>query len=150
MYGRNLKAYKTTNLEAELSVADPHRIVSMMYEGLFERIAQAKGAIERKDLEVKSDKINKAVAILTGLQTGLDMSLGDVSQTFYDLYEYCKQRLLDASISLDTAPLDEVIKLLAPVKMAWDKIPQSEKDKAYAERSRLDQEEAKREAQEHK
>ena len=90
MYGRNLKAYKTTNLEAELSVADPHRIVSMMYEGLFERIAQAKGAIERKDLEVKSDKINKAVAILTGLQTGLDMSLGDVSQTFYDLYEYCK------------------------------------------------------------
>ena len=94
MYGRNLKAYKTTNLEAELSVADPHRIVSMMYEGLFERIAQAKGAIERKDLEVKSDKINKAVAILTGLQTGLDMSLGDVSQTFYEIGRAsCRERV---------------------------------------------------------
>ncbi len=138
MYGRNLKAYKKTNLEAEISVADPHRVISMMYEGLFERIAQAKGAIERKDLELKSDKITKAVAILTGLQTGLDMSLGDVSQNFMDLYGYCKQRLLDASAKLETEPLDEVIQLLLPIKQAWDNIPQSEKDKAYAQRAELD------------
>jgi len=53
MYGRNLKAYKRTNLEAELSVADPHRIIQMMYEGLIERLSQAKGAIFRNDFEYK-------------------------------------------------------------------------------------------------
>ncbi len=140
MYGRNLKAYKTTNLEAEISVADPHRIISMMYDGLFERIAQAKGAIERKDLEFKADRIDKALAIVTGLQTGLDMSQGDVSQRFYDLYEYVKMRLNDASVNLDTQPLDEIIRLLTPIKKAWDSIPESEKQKAFAQRSKLEEE----------
>jgi flagellar secretion chaperone FliS len=138
MYGRNLKAYKKTNLEAEISVADPHRIISMMYDGLFERIAQAKGAIERKDYKYKADRIDKALAIVTGLQTGIDMSLGEVSENFYNLYEYIKVRLNDASISLDTEPLDEVVKLLTPIKDAWSKIPQSEKDKAFSEREKLE------------
>lgn len=56
MYGRNLRAYQKTNLEAELSVADPHRIVQMMFEGLIERQAQIKGAIERKDYAYKADR----------------------------------------------------------------------------------------------
>ena len=141
MYGRNLKAYRKTNIEAELSVADPHRVFSMLYEGLFERIAQAKGAIERKDLSYKADRIEKAIAIITGLQTGIDMSQGEVARNFYDLYQYCKDRLLDASVGLNTEPLDEVVKLLLPIKMAWDKIPQSEKDKAYMMRSELDKRE---------
>lgn len=138
MYGRNLKAYKKTNLEAEISVADPHRIITMMYDGLFERIAQAKGAIERKDYKYKADRIDKALAIVTGLQTGIDMSQGEVSQNFYDLYEYIKGRLNDASIALDTAPLDEIVKLMTPIKEAWEKIPQTEKDKAFAEREKLE------------
>ena len=60
MYGRNLKAYKTTNLEAEISVADPHRIISMMYDGLFERIAQAKGAIERIGKDERIDGMKRS------------------------------------------------------------------------------------------
>ena len=72
MYGRNLKAYKKTNLEAELSVADPHRVIQMMYEGLIERLSQAKGAIMRHDYEYKADRISKAVGIINGLQSALD------------------------------------------------------------------------------
>ncbi|MGN1392989.1 MAG: flagellar export chaperone FliS [Succinivibrionaceae bacterium] len=144
MYGRNLKAYKTTNLEAEISVADPHRIISMLYAGLFERIAQAKGAIERKDYAYKADRIEKAIAIVTGLQTGIDMNQGQIAENFNNLYIYVKQRLNDAAINLDTAALDEVIKLLLPIKQAWDKIPESEKQKAYAQRKALDEQEMNR------
>ena len=138
MYGRNLKAYKTTNLEAELSVADPHRVISMMYEGLFQRIAQAKGAIERKDYAFKADRIEKAIQLVIGLQTGLDMSQGEVSQNFYDLYEYVKMRLNEASINLDVKILDEIVTLLTPIKEAWDNIPESEKQKAFAMRTEID------------
>ena len=72
MYGRNLKAYRKTNLEAELSVANPHRVVQMMFEGLLERLSQAKGAILRKDYEYKADRISKATGIINGLQMSLD------------------------------------------------------------------------------
>ena len=38
---RNLKAYKSTSLDAELAVADPHRVIQMLMQGVLERVAQA-------------------------------------------------------------------------------------------------------------
>lgn len=130
MYGRNLKAYKKTNLEAELSVADPHRVIQMMYEGLIERLSQAKGAIMRHDYEYKSDRISKAVGIINGLQSALDnRSNPELGQRMFALYDYMKELLTKASVSLDTAPIDEVINLILPIKQAWDQIPQDIKEK---------------------
>ncbi|MBQ9274593.1 MAG: flagellar export chaperone FliS [Succinivibrio sp.] len=133
MYGRNLRAYKKTNLEAELSVADPHRIIQMMFEGLLQRLSQAKGAIERKDFAYKSDRISKAVGIINGLQMSLDRSkdpeLGDRMSA---LYTYMKERLNVATTTLETAPIDEVIKLVMPIKQAWDSIPENIKQETNA------------------
>ena len=129
MYGRNLKAYKKTNLEAELSVADPHRVIQMMYEGLIERLSQAKGAIMRHDYEYKADRISKAVGIINGLQSALDnRSNPELGQRMFALYDYMKELLTKASVSLDTAPIDEVINLILPIKQAWDQIPQDIKE----------------------
>ena len=130
MYGRNLKAYKKTNLEAELSVADPHRVIQMMYEGLIERLSQAKGAIMRHDYEYKADRMSKAVGIINGLQSALDnRSNPELGQRMFALYDYMKELLTKASVSLDTAPIDEVINLILPIKQAWDQIPQDIKEK---------------------
>ena len=130
MYGRNLKAYKKTNLEAELSVADPHRVIQMMYEGLIERLSQAKGAIMRHDYEYKADRISKAVGIINGLQSALDnRSNPELGQRMFALYDYMKELLTKASVSVDTAPIDEVINLILPIKQAWDQIPQDIKEK---------------------
>lgn len=49
MYKKNLQAYKTQSLEAEVSVADPHRVIQLMMQGVLERLAQAKGAISRRN-----------------------------------------------------------------------------------------------------
>lgn len=54
MYGRNLRAYQKTTVNAEISVADPYYVTKLLYQGLFERLAQAKGAIERGDLALKA------------------------------------------------------------------------------------------------
>lgn len=133
MYGRNLKAYKKTNLEAELSVADPHRIIQMMYEGFIERLSQAKGAIVRHDYEYKADRINKAIGILNGLQSSLDKKQNpELADRMFALYEYMKELLNKASVSLDIAPIDECINLILPIKQAWDKIPQDVKDETNA------------------
>lgn len=129
MYGRNLKAYRKTNLEAELSVADPHRVIQMMFEGLIERLSQAKGAILRNDLEYKSDRISKASGIIEGLQLSLDKKEDPVlADRMFALYDYMKELLAKASVSLDVAPIDEVINLILPIKQAWDQIPNDIKE----------------------
>lgn len=131
MYQKNIKAYKTNILEAEMSVADPHRVIQLLMNGLMERLAMAKGAIDRKDYEAKSVAISKAQAIINGLQDSIDITQGEISERLYTLYDYMKERVMDASINMDKQPLDEVASLMITIKIAWDKIPDEEKQKAY-------------------
>ena len=44
-----------------------------------------------------------------------------------------KTRLSSASSNLDSAPIDEVVNLLMPIKTAWDNIPEDVKAQANAE-----------------
>ena len=131
MYQKNIKAYKTNILEAEMSVADPHRVIQLLMNGLMERLAMAKGAIDRKDYEAKAVAISKAQAIINGLQDSIDMTQGEISERLYALYDYMKQRVIDASVNMDKQPFDEVANLMITIKIAWDKIPDEEKQKAY-------------------
>lgn len=134
MYNRNLKAYKTTSLEAELSIADPHRVIQMLMQGLLERLAQAKGAVERRDYAAKSASISKSMAIINGLQDSLDLSYGKIPEDLYALYDYMKDRLMDASLNMMLEPIEEVANLVVTIKSAWDAIPQDEKENAFAQK----------------
>ncbi|CAJ1917914.1 flagellar export chaperone FliS [Aeromonas veronii] len=137
MYNKSLGVYKKNSLEAELSVADPHKVIQLLMQGFLERVAQAKGAIERSDYQLKSDRISSANAILNGLKDSLDMSQGEISERLFSLYEYMGERLLDASIKMEVSPLDESMKLMLMIKESWDKIPDQEKQKAYTMRQSL-------------
>ena len=87
MYGNKIGAYKKANLTAEISVAEPYIVTKMLYQGVFERIAQAKGAITRGDLETKAKKLSSATAILENLKSSLDFSINaGLAQSLYDLY----------------------------------------------------------------
>ena len=131
MYKKNLKAYKAQSLEAEMSVADPHRVIQLMMQGTLERLAQAKGAIIRRDFETKAEAISKAQALLNGLQDSLDMSQGKLSEDLYVLYDYMKQSLVTASVKLNPEVIDEVANLMITIKSAWDQISDTEKQKGF-------------------
>ena len=118
-----LRQYQKIGAQAQTSVASPHRLVQMLMEGGLDRIAQAKGAIERKDVANKGVFISKAIGIIGGLREGLDLensldSLGDLDS----LYTYMMKRLAEANIKTDPAILDEVSDLLRTVKDGWDAI----------------------------
>ncbi|AUV12138.1 MULTISPECIES: flagellar export chaperone FliS [Aeromonas] len=132
MYHKHIKAYTTQNLQAEMAVADPYRVIQLMMQGCIERVAQAKGAIERKDFENKSIAISKSMALINGLQDALDLSYGKVPEDLFALYDYMKQRLLDSSRNMDVAPLDEVTKLMLTIKSGWDAIPEEERKQVLA------------------
>ncbi|MEH8112470.1 flagellar export chaperone FliS [Aeromonas veronii] len=137
MYHKSIKAYTSQNLQAEMAVADPYRVIQLMLQGGIERLSQAKGAIERKDYEGKSIAISKSLAIINGLQDALDLSYGDIPENLFALYEYMKSRLFDASRDMDSAPVDEVAILLGTIKSAWDVIPVDERAKALAQQASL-------------
>ncbi|MNU97741.1 flagellar export chaperone FliS [Aeromonas sp. OTU364] len=137
MYRKNIKAYTTQNLQAEMAVADPYRVIQLMMQGCIERLAQSKGAIERRDFEGKSIAISKSMALINGLQDALDLSYGKVPEDLFALYDYMKQRLLDASSNMDVGPLDEVGRLMLTIKSGWDSIPLDDRMQALSQQASI-------------
>ncbi len=124
----NIRTYQKINVESGINAADPHTIISMLFDGVFQSVSVAKGAIERKDLATKSTQLNKAMSILRSLQDSLDIEAEPkISQNFYDLYAYCIDRLTDVSTSLDGSKLDDVIELLKPLADAWKNMSENDK-----------------------
>ncbi|MGE8406947.1 MAG: flagellar export chaperone FliS [Pseudomonas sp.] len=118
-----LRQYQKISAQAQTSEASPHRLVQMLMEGGLDRIAQAKGALERKDLAGKGIAIGKAVGIVGGLREGLDRdNMTPELERLDSLYLYMISRLSEANLKNDSSVLDEVSDLLTTVKEGWDAV----------------------------
>ncbi len=118
-----IKQYQSVNTSAQLVDASPHRLIQMLMQGGLDRIAQAKGAMEREAFAEKGVLIGKAINIIGGLRDALDQDVGgDLAANLDRLYEYMTMRLFEASRHNDVEKLNEVGKLLGEIKLAWDQI----------------------------
>ncbi|HCD9813033.1 TPA: flagellar export chaperone FliS [Pseudomonas aeruginosa] len=118
-----MKQYQQVSIEAQVSDANPHRLIQLLMQGGLERLAQARGAMEREQIPEKGILIGKAIGIIGGLREALDSELGgELAGNLDRLYEYMIARLVEANTSNDTSLLDEVSALLLEVKSGWDGI----------------------------
>ncbi|MCB1723071.1 MAG: flagellar export chaperone FliS [Chromatiaceae bacterium] len=118
--------YGKVAAESEVAYASPHRLVQMLMEGALDKVATAKGCIERGDLEGKSHQLTWAMSIINGLRSSLDMEAGGaIAVNLDDLYAYMTRRMIDASVGNDPDALAEVIDLMLEIKGAWDAMPES-------------------------
>lgn len=127
-----IKAYKSVGIKDDLAVADPHRVIQLLMQGALEKMAHAKGSMERKDYAGKSASISRSMSIIGALQGSLDMEVGkELSDNLFALYDFMINHLALASRENDAAKVDEVIELMLTIKGAWDQIPVSAREEAY-------------------
>jgi len=123
MANPRLQQYNKVNAQTGIVDADPHRLIQLLYHGLLENLAKAKGMIDRKDIEGKNKHLVKAGDILNALRTCLDPQHNqELVENLDALYDYCIRQLLMANLKNDISIIDEVVSLLVPVKAAWDEI----------------------------
>ncbi len=119
-------AYRRIGVETSMHTIDQHQIIVLLYDGLLQEIARARGALARQDVPAKCDAITRALRILQeGLMTGLDLvEGGEIAQNLNALYEYCAHQLVMANARNDDARLQEVYALIEPVAQGWKSIKQ--------------------------
>lgn len=121
-----LSSYQQTRV-AEVFTASPHKLIELCLAGALERIAIAKGAMQRGQLGEKAGRISAAMAIVEHLKMSLDMKAGgELVQNLDRLYDYVMRRLAQANLSNDTELLDEVTALLGQIKQGWDGLASNE------------------------
>jgi flagellar protein FliS len=99
-------------------------LVHLLFEELLQSIANARGAMARKQIPEKCASIGRAVGILDeGLKGGLNMSAGgELAESLNSLYDYCILQLTKANALNDETLLVEVRALLEPLAQAWQEI----------------------------
>lgn len=118
-----LQQYRQVNTQARVESASPHRLIQMLMQGALDRIATARGAMERGEIAAKGEQISWAISIVGGLRSSLDLEAGgELAGNLHDLYDYMERQLLQANIRNEISLLDEVSGLLREIKSAWDEV----------------------------
>ena len=121
------------DLQSRTEKASPHQLIQMLIDGAIVRIKAAAGHMERQETTKKAELIGKAIAIIDGLRSSLDMKKGgNIAANLDDLYVYMNRRLLEANIENNAQYLTEVCSLLEEIKGAWDSIETQQPEPATA------------------
>lgn len=109
-------AYQTVGAQS----SSPLELVVMLYDGALRFLKQAKEAHSRGDVRGRSTNISRALAIVSELQSTLDVEKGlDIALELDRLYHYITGRLLDVTTKQDAAALDEILGLVGTLRDAW-------------------------------
>lgn len=117
-------AYRRIGVETGVAAASAHRLVEMLYDGFFDALAQARGALQAGRIEDKGHAIGRAVRIVEeGLRAALDERQGGpLAGNLKSLYSYIALRLTEANLRNDAAALEECARLIEPLRNAWQAI----------------------------
>ncbi len=121
---RASSAYKRVAAETGVQGADAHQLVGLLFDALLQALNQARGAIERGEVEIKGASLVKAVRILEeGLKPGLNLREGgELAANLQRLYDYGIQRLTHANLRSDGGAVAEVADLIEPIAQSWQQI----------------------------
>lgn len=121
---RQAGAYKQVFAVTGANAASPHGLIAMLFDGLIGAIAEARGALRSHNIPAKCNAISRALRIVDeGLCAALDLvNGGALAAQLQGLYGYVAMRLTHANLKNDEAALDECVRLIEPVRSAWQQI----------------------------
>lgn len=119
-----VKNYVDVGVESSVHSADPHKLILLLYQGALLSLSAARNHMMRKEIAEKGKSISQAISIINeGLNASLNKEVGgEVAKNLAALYDYMTRRLLHANLHNDPEALDEVSKLLAELRGAWESI----------------------------
>lgn len=125
-----MNQYKKVGTHVAVDVADPHSLIQMLMDGVLERINSAKYHMVQNNTAQKGEDISKAITIIDGLITSLDLEKGgEIASNLLSLYDYMQRKLVEGNIKNSTTELNEVALLMNEIKAGWGGIPMDERKK---------------------
>lgn len=122
-------AYRKTQVET----ASPEALILMLYDGALRFIGQAEIAFEEKNIEQISNLLLRIQAIFAELMTALDKEKGgEIAVNLERLYVFFLEKLGDANVKKDVAPLLEIKPLVQNLRNTWEMAMQKHQNSAPA------------------
>ncbi len=122
-FGYGANAYQQVRSHGGVESADPHGLITLLMDGALERLVKARAHMLRGEVAAKGEAISRCIEIIGGLRDSLNPKVDPALVERLDsLYDYMSRRLLQANLRDDASLIDEVAKLLQPIRDSWVKI----------------------------
>jgi flagellar protein FliS len=109
--------------EVDVNTANPIQLVVMLYNEAILSLQLARKHMEQKDIEGRSKALNHCLAVITELQSSLNLKEGgEIAGSLDRLYDYMKRTIFKAHVDQSSAPLKEIEKLLENLGAAWKEV----------------------------
>ncbi len=116
---QGLAAYKTIEAQSRT----PLELVVMLYDGALRFVASGRAAIERGDIHARREAFSRLLAIVSELQSTLNIEGGGpVAVSLDELYRFVISKVMESAAQNSVAPLDEVRRVLEPLRDGWHQI----------------------------
>lgn len=126
-YGKAFRQYKRSSVET----ADKLELVIMCYDKAILCLQHGKDNLRNYEIEKKVLKIQKALDIISELQSSLNFDKGDkIAKSLDSLYTYLTNRIILADVKKDFSIFDECINILSELKSAWEGIKTEKEEPA--------------------
>ncbi|HET7503945.1 MAG TPA: flagellar export chaperone FliS [Kofleriaceae bacterium] len=116
MLARAASVYRQVDLES----APKTQILERLFDRFLIDIANAREAIEAKDVKRKAASLDHALRIVVELSASLDTTAApELCANLSALYDFVTERVVSASLTLTTAPLDQAQRVMTEIGDAF-------------------------------
>lgn len=116
MYENTARRYQ----QVQSTTLTPGELLLALYDGMFRFLKNAKLCFENKQTARGREFLMRTYSILSELLIALDRSQApELCAQLASIYGFCMERVSQANARATTAPIDDVIRTLTPLKEAW-------------------------------
>ena len=124
MNRKPIAAYAKVAIDNSVEIADPHKLVLMLFDGAMLAQSSAQMQMENGKVAERGASISRAIDIIScGLKASLDMKQGgDLADKLAALYDYMSLQLIQANLNNNPRIIKEIVGLLGELRAAWAEI----------------------------
>jgi flagellar protein FliS len=116
MYNRAANRYRSVSLQS----ASPTQVLGEVFHRLMVDLDAAARCIEARNVVGKGKAIGHAIDLIHALAESLEHEQApEMCENLLRLYQFAQERLLEASVKMDVAPLREAERVLMSVRDAF-------------------------------
>lgn len=115
MYQNGYNVYKNNSV----NYASKDQLLLMLTEGAVKFSKIGRQAIIDKDIPKAHNSLRRTQDIMVELMVTLDQAAGEWAVNLYRVYDFIKEKLVDANMQKNAEIMDEVIPLIEDINNMW-------------------------------
>ncbi|AJH01344.1 flagellar protein FliS [Clostridium beijerinckii] len=115
MYSNGYNVYKSNSV----NYASKEQLLLMLVEGAVKFCKIARQAIIDKDIKKANDALIRTQDIFSELMISLDTTVGEWAVQLFRVYQFIKDKLIEANMNKSLEIIDEIIPLIEDINETW-------------------------------